>query len=121
MLYEDDFIVTVPDKVIAKHIEGKDYIMASDEGEAIGLAAGYYYATGKAADVYISADVFMNALNPLTSLVIPYEIKMNIFISIGRQELQHKLATDLVPDIIEDLLRYAKSETIHFELIRKES
>ncbi len=110
-------IITVPDKLIAKAIEGKEYIMASDEGEAIGIAAGFYYATGKTADVYISADGFMNALNPLTSLVIPESIPMNIFISIGRTESQHKVATELVPKIIENL---HDSKGLHFEYIRKQ-
>lgn len=110
-------IICLPDKLIAKEIEGKDYVMASDEGEAISIAAGYWYATGKPADVYISADGLMNALNPITSLVIPESIPMNIFISIGRTEPQHKVATELVPIIIENL---HDSKGLHFEYIRKQ-
>ncbi len=107
--------ITVPDKLISTVLPEK-YIMASDEGEAIGIAAGFYYATGEAANVYLSADGFMNALNPLTSLIIPESIKINIFISIGRTESQHKVATELVPIIIENL---HDSKGIHLEYIRR--
>ena len=112
-------IITVPDKLISTVLP-KEYIMATDEGEAIGIAAGFYYATKQPADVYISADGFMNALNPITSLVIPEKIEMNLFISIGRTESQHKVATYLVPEIIEELKIHGAGK-IHYELIRKQS
>jgi len=95
--------IGVPDKKLAKWLEGKEYIIASDEGEAVGVAGGVYLATGERANVFCSADGFMNALNPLTSWIIPEKIEMKFIISIGRQEPQHKVATDLVPQIIKKL------------------
>lgn len=110
--------ITVPDKLIAT-ILPKEYVMATDEGEAIGIAAGFYYATNEAANVYISADGLMNALNPLTSLIIPEKIPINLFISIGRQEAQHKVATEVVPTIMSILENYA-TKGFYFEFVRKQ-
>ena len=58
-------IVGVPDKKLAKWLEDKgEYMITTDEGEAVSIAAGAYLATKKPSDVCISADGFMNALNP---------------------------------------------------------
>ena len=96
-------LVGTPDKILSKWLENKDHIVASDEGEAIGLACGYYYATGRRTIVFMSADGFCNALNPITSLVIPEKIEMNLVISSGRQEPQHKVMSDCLEDIIKAL------------------
>ena len=105
-------IVCVPDKLLAKWLEGKDYIVATDEGEAIGMGAGFYLATGKRAIIVISADGFCNALNPLTSLVIPEKIKMNLIISSGRQEPQHKVMSDSLEKILKTLKYDTKSLSV---------
>lgn len=83
------FLIGIPDKVLVKWLGKKDYIKPADEGEAIGIGCGYYLATGKPATVFMSADGFCNALNPLTSYVIPAGVKMNLVISTGRTEPQH--------------------------------
>jgi sulfopyruvate decarboxylase TPP-binding subunit len=98
-----NFLVGVPDKRLAKYLEGKEYITASDEGEAVGIAGGYYLQTGKRATVFMSADGFCNALNPLTSWVMPEKIEMNFIISSGRQEPQHKVMSDILEKIINIL------------------
>ena len=90
----------------------------SDEGEAIGVAGGYWLATGERAEVFMSADGFMNALNFITSWVIPENIEMDITISTGRQEPSHKVATDMLPDIIK-LLPY-DSKRIVVKIIERE-
>ena len=96
-------IVGVPDKKLAKWLKRRKYVVSSDEGEAIGICAGAYYATGRRSTAFMSADGFMNALNPITSLVIPYGVKMNLVISYGRQEPPHKVASDLLPKILKAL------------------
>ena len=111
------FLLGVSDKLLMPFLKDKKYFNVSDEGEAVGMGAGYYLATGKPATVFMSADGFMNALNPITSWVIPEKIKMNIVISIGRTEPQHYLATELVPKIIKNL----NAKTIYFKFIRKKS
>lgn len=110
--------IGVPDKILIPWLKDKDYIVATDEGEAVGIAAGYYLATKIPATVFMSADGFGNALNPLTSFVIPEDIKMNFVISIGRQEPSHKVMTDTLWPIILKLPY--DPERISFQLIRKE-
>ena len=112
--------IILPDKLLVKELEGKEYIMATDEGEAISIGCGYYYAKRKPANIYISADGFMNALNAITSLVIPEKIPMNIFVSIGRTEPQHMVATYLVPKIIALIKQQDETEGLHFQFIKKE-
>jgi len=108
--------VGVPDKKVAEWIKGKDYISCCDEGEAVGVGAGIYLATKKRATVFMSADGFMNALNPLTSYVIPEGIEMDLVIGTGRQEPQHKVASDILEEIIK-ILPY-DAERISFKFIR---
>jgi phosphonopyruvate decarboxylase len=110
-------LICLPDKVLIKWLGNKEYISCSDEGEAIGIGAGYYVATGKRATVAISADGFCNALNPITSLVIPDGIKINIVISTGRQELQHKVMSDILEGLIK-LLPY-DPKRVNFKIIKK--
>lgn len=95
--------IGVPDKKLAHYLKYKDYMIASDEGEAVGIAAGYYLATGKRATVFMSADGFCNALNPITSYLIPNGIEMNFIISSGRQEPQHKVMSDSLYKIIKSI------------------
>jgi len=108
--------VGVPDKKLAEWLEGKEYITATDEGEAVGYGAGYYLATGKRAEVFMSADGFCNALNPLTSYVIPEGIEMDLVISTGRQEPQHKAMSDILDDLIK-ILPY-DPERISIQIIK---
>lgn len=110
------FYVGVSDKLLVPWLKGKKYLNCSDEGEAIGIGAGYYLATGKRANVFMSADGFLNALNPLTSLVIPEKIKMNVIVSVGRKEPQHYLATKLVKPLTK--LINAKPKGLTFTFIR---
>ncbi len=109
-------IISVPDKLLAKWLKGKKYIVATDEGEGVGIASGYYVATGKRATLAISADGFCNALNPITSLVIPEEIKINFIISTGRQEPQHKVMSDILEKMIK-LLPY-DAKKVHCKIIK---
>ena len=111
------FFIGVPDKLLAKWLEGKEYIVSSDEGEAIGIAGGYYLATKKRATAFMSADGFCNALNPLTSWIIPDGIKMNLVISSGRQEKQHKVMSDSLKAILK-IIKY-DAKRIHFTILSK--
>lgn len=96
-------IVGVPDKKLNEWLKGKEYMIASDEGEAVAIVAGYWKATKKRGTVFMSADGFCNALNPLTSLVMPYAVEMNLVISTGRQESQHKVMSDSLEGILDVL------------------
>ena len=109
-------IVGVPDKKLALWLEGKEHLIASDEGEAVAIAGGYWLGKKERATVFMSADGFCNALNFLTSWVIPDEIEMNLVISVGRQEPPHKVMSDILESIIK-LLPYDASR-ISLEIIR---
>ena|SRR5665213_4519995 len=108
-------LVGVSDKLLMGYLENKKYLNCSDEGEAIGIGIGYYFGTGSRATVFMSADGFMNALNPLTSCVIPDKVEMNLVISVGRKEPQHREATRMLIPLLE-LLEY-DHKRIHIELI----
>lgn len=111
-------IVGISDKLLLPWLKDKEYMNCSDEGEAVGIAGGYFLATGKRATVFLSADGFCNALNPLTSWVIPENIEMNIVVSVGRQESQHKIMSDILGKII-GLLQYDPTR-IYFQFVRRE-
>ena len=108
-------IVGVSDKLLMPYLEGKEYFNCSDEGEAVGIAIGYWLAKKERATVFMSADGFMNALNPLTSCVIPEGIEMNLVISVGRTEYQHRVATNMLKPVLK-LLEYDTTK-INIELI----
>lgn len=110
--------VGISDKVIMPWLDGKEYMDCSDEGEAIAIAAGYTLASGKPANVFMSADGFMNALNFITSWIIPESIPMHIVISIGRMEPPHYVATQITEPII-DILKTYDTNRVSFEFVRK--
>ena len=73
--YGMDFFAGVPDSLlknlcayITDHSDERHNIIAANEGAAIGLAAGYHLATGRAGVVYMQNSGEGNAINPLASL-----------------------------------------------------
>jgi phosphonopyruvate decarboxylase len=75
---------------------GLDYVIAANEGAALGIAAGAWLCGRKPA-LLIQSSGLCNLLNPLTSLSVPYRIPALLFIS-GRayptgegDEPQHQL------------------------------
>jgi len=111
-------LICIPDKILVKWLGKKKYIKPSDEGEAIGIACGIYLATGEPATVAMSADGFCNALNPITSYVIPAKIRMNLVISTGRTEPQHIVMTKALNKIIKAI--DADPNFLHIAIIQKE-
>lgn len=73
--YGMDFFAGVPDSLlknlcayITDHSDERHNIITANEGAAIGLAAGYHLATGRAGVVYMQNSGEGNAINPLASL-----------------------------------------------------
>lgn len=96
--------IALQDKVIKKYMDENqiyDFLGVSNEAEAIAIAGGYWLGKKERADVYFSADGFCNALNFITSWVIPEGIEMNLFVSSGRNEAPHKVMTDILPSLLE--------------------
>lgn len=58
-------------------------IIAANEGAAMGIAAGHYLATGKAACVYMQNSGIGNAVNPLLSLVDKDVYQIPVLLIIG--------------------------------------
>lgn len=113
-----EFNVGVSDKIIMPWLAGRKYLDCSDEGEAIAIGAGHYLATGRRANVFMSGDGFMNALNFFSSwIMVDPKIEMNIFISSGRQELPHVVVSNLLEDMLE-LLNY-DIRRIFIKIIKK--
>lgn len=112
-------LVGVSDKVLMPWLEGKKYMNCADEGEAVGIAGGYWLATGERATAFMSADGFMNALNALTSWVIPEGIELDLVISIGRTEPPHFVATEITEPILETLKKYDGFKGVSVEFVRK--
>jgi len=84
-----------------------DYIAASSEGEAVGIAAGAYLSGNKAV-VMCQNSGLGNMVNPLTSLNFPFRIPM-LLITTLRGELglndepQHELMGQVTGELLETL------------------
>ena len=84
-----DFFCGVPDSLlksicayITDHVPSENHIIASNEGAAMAIAAGYHLATGRLPLVYLQNSGIGNLVNPLLSLADPdvYSIPMLIMI-----------------------------------------
>lgn len=73
-----DFFTGVPDsqlKALCNYliytygVNGTNHIIAANEGNAVGLAAGYHLATGKTPVVYMQNSGEGNVINPVASLM----------------------------------------------------
>lgn len=73
-----DFYAGVPDsqlKALCNYlistygVNGKNHVIAANEGNAVGLAAGYHLATGKTPVVYMQNSGEGNVINPVASLL----------------------------------------------------
>ena len=84
-----DFFTGVPDSLLKElcacikdKSDSKHNIIAANEGNAVGLAAGYHLSTGKLGVVYMQNSGEGNVINPLLSLADPkvYSIPMLLII-----------------------------------------
>ena len=131
-----DFFTGVPDSLlknicayITDNTDSEHNIIAANEGNAIGLASGYYLATGKTPFVYMQNSGLGNAVNPLLSLAAPEVYGIPILLMIGwrgepgvKDEPQHvkqgevmlamldamKIGYEILPDNLEDALPVIK-------------
>ncbi len=84
------FFAGVPDSLlkdfgayVTDHTSPVDHIIAANEGNAIGLAAGHYLATGSPGLVYMQNSGLGNAVNPLVSLTAHEVFGIPILLLIG--------------------------------------
>ena len=93
-------VIGVPDSKMKGALEQINYTPAVDEGSAVAIAAGHYTATKEVPLVYMQSDGLCNALNAITSLVIPYQIPMDIFISVRNKPEQHAVMGSMVHKLV---------------------
>ena len=90
--------------------EEKSNIIAANEGNAIGLAAGYYLSSGKIPLVYMQNSGIGNAVNPLVSLADKLVYKIPMLLLIGwrgepgkKDEPQHKKQGIITVKLMESI------------------
>lgn len=112
-----NFYTGVPDSVLndfclhlVNNVPDCQHIMAANEGNAIGIAAGYHMATGKIPVVYMQNSGIGNATNPLLSLTHPCVYGIPLILLIGwrgdpaiKDHAQHKKQGELTPVLMEDM------------------
>jgi len=110
---ENKFIVGVPDSKLKFWLKDKRYLIATDEGEAVAIGAGYYLATNKKASVFMGANGFANALDTITSLLVPYKIPIDLIIALREDVEWHSIMSKLV-EPINSLINYDKRTSITY-------
>jgi len=132
-----DFFVGVPDsqlKPLCNYLMetygiGAHHLIAANEGNAVGLAAGYHLATGKVPVVYMQNSGEGNAVNPLLSLMNDKVYGIPCLFVIGwrgephvHDEPQHIYQGEVTLRLLEDMdVEYfvIGKETSEAELERK--
>lgn len=89
---------------------GKDNVMTANEGNAIGVAAGYHMSTGRIPVVYMQNSGIGNAMNPLVSLTHRDVYSIPMILVIGwrgdpsvKDHAQHKKQGELTTALMDDM------------------
>ena len=114
-----DFFAGVPDsqlKALCNYliytygINGVNHIIAANEGNAVGLAAGYHLATGKTPVVYMQNSGEGNIINPVASLMNDKVYGIPCIFVIGwrgepgvHDEPQHVFQGEITCRLLEDM------------------
>lgn len=114
--FQSDFFTGVPDSTLrslgdylmnTKGI-GSDHIIAANEGNSIGIAAGHYLATGEVPIVYMQNSGIGNAINPITSLLNEKVYAIPCIFLVGwrgepgtSDEPQHKFQGEITIELLE--------------------
>lgn len=113
-----EFFTGVPDSFLngfcdylVKNVPEENNVITANEGNAIGVAAGYYFSTGKMPLVYMQNSGLGNAMNPLVSLADKdvYSVPMVLIIGWRGQEgvepnhPQHKRQGAILLDLLSTM------------------
>jgi phosphonopyruvate decarboxylase len=112
-----DFFCGVPDSLLKEfcayvtdQTDSSSHIITANEGNAVGLAAGYHLATGKIGLVYMQNSGMGNAINPLVSLMDPEVYNIPALILIGwrgepgfKDEPQHQKQGKITLPLLDTL------------------
>lgn len=122
MLFEEslgaEFYAGVPDSLLKSFCDfladkygfSKRNIVAANEGNAVGLAAGYYMATGKVPVVYLQNSGIGNIINPAASLLHQKVYGIPCIFVVGwrgepgvHDEPQHIFQGEVTVSLLEDM------------------
>ncbi|SFI08487.1 phosphonopyruvate decarboxylase [Pseudobutyrivibrio sp. OR37] len=114
-----EFYVGVPDSqlkglcnyLISEYGVGNDkHIIAANEGNCVGIAAGYYLATGKVPLVYMQNSGEGNAVNPIVSLLNEKVYGIPVIFAIGwrgepgvKDEPQHAFQGEITLSLLDNM------------------
>ena len=110
-----NFFTGVPDSLLADicayitdNTPSQKNIIAANEGSAIGIASGYYLASGKLPLIYMQNSGIGNAVNPLLSLADEKVYSIPLLLMIGwrgepgtKDEPQHKKQGEVTTDLLD--------------------
>ena len=110
------FFTGVPDSLLndfclaLESLCGNNNIIAANEGNAIGIAAGHYIATGNIPVVYMQNSGIGNAMNPLILLAHKNVYSIPMILVIGwrgdpsvKDHMQHKKQGELTTVLMDDM------------------
>lgn len=114
-----DYFAGVPDSLLSAvcnylmdtyGIDEKHHIIAANEGNAVGLAAGYHLATGKVPVVYLQNSGEGNTINPIASLLNDKVYGIPCLFLVGwrgkpgvHDEPQHIFQGEITNELLSDL------------------
>lgn len=114
-----DFFAGVPDSLLSAvcnylmdkyGVDNKHHIIAANEGNAVGLAAGYHLATGKTPIVYLQNSGEGNTINPIASLLNEKVYGIPCLFLVGwrgepgvHDEPQHIFQGEITNSLLEDM------------------
>lgn len=114
-----DFYTGVPDSqlkalcdylMVRYGVDPKHHIIAANEGNCVGIASGYYLATGKVPVVYMQNSGEGNAINPIASLLSDEVYAIPMIFIIGwrgepgvHDEPQHIYQGKVTLKLLEDM------------------
>ncbi|MDD6201392.1 MAG: phosphonopyruvate decarboxylase [Lachnospiraceae bacterium] len=121
-----NFFTGVPDSYLngfcsylTKNISKQNHVIAANEGNAVAIAAGHYFATGTPSLVYMQNSGLGNAINPLVSLVDQNVYSVPMILVIGwRGEpgtndwAQHKRQGEITIELLNQM-------HISYEILRE--
>ncbi len=88
--------------VPCSRLASSGFLMAANEGDAVAMAAGAWLGGGQGG-VLMQSSGLGNAVNPLTSLVVPFAIPVLLVISVRTDEPQHELMGALTRPFLEQM------------------
>lgn len=113
-----EFFTGVPDSTLSPICDylmrhkglSKEHIIAANEGNCVGLAAGYYMATGKVPVIYLQNSGIGNLVNPIASLLNEKIYRIPCLFLVGwrgepgvHDEPQHLFQGEITHRLLEDL------------------